>query len=137
MKPSILTLVERSVDAIAEGNDQVDIRVLKQSHNRGSILYVDVNGATILRIGSLKTEVVVFQEDQEAKYQIVNVRARSTQKLIGQLLFAGPYTEQKVLKQARDHIADGQECELSEVEDMYVLEATVPASLYTMSPRRS
>lgn len=48
-----------SIDAVADADDKVDIRIDNRGATQGQTLYVDVNGITVLRIGQLKQEIEV------------------------------------------------------------------------------
>lgn len=48
---------DNTIDAVAEPGDEIDIRI--EERVSGQVLYVDVNGKTILRIGHITSEVEV------------------------------------------------------------------------------
>lgn len=50
------------LDAIADLDDRIDIRVVRQLGLVGQTVYVDVNGITMVRIGHITQQVEVFQE---------------------------------------------------------------------------
>lgn len=51
-----------TLDAIAEPDDHVDVRVYEPIKGMGLTLAIDVNGVTVIRLGRIKNEIELVRE---------------------------------------------------------------------------